>query len=157
MLVQGGQKVDLKEILANFKPMIAEEEFVLIQEKRKKLKKVVSASVGVKEDKVFILFRQIVKCGECGNFMHVTRSKSRIGKKYLYFRCGNSECTCKSKHVRAQVVLDTFYKTLDNLHFTKRNTVKIQNSLMDCIDVRHNELIEEKLRVNAVIKAKKRF
>lgn len=95
MLVQGGQKVDLKEILANFKPMIAEEEFGLIQEKRKKLKKVVSASVGVKEDKVFILFRQIVKCGECGNFMHVTRSKSRIGKKYLYFRCGNSECTCK--------------------------------------------------------------
>lgn len=31
-----------------------------------------------------------------------------------------------------------------------------QNILTDYIDVRHNELIEEKLRVNAAIKAKKR-
>ncbi len=33
---------------------------------------------------------------------------------------------------------------------------KIQNSLTYYIDVRQNELIEEKLRVNAAIKAKKR-
>ena len=39
------------------------------------------------------------------------------------------------------------------------STIKInmtQNILTDYIDVRHNELIEEKLRVNAAIKAKKR-
>ena len=59
-------------------------------------------------------------------------------------------------NVRAQVVLDALYKTLGSLHFTKRDVAKIQNSLTDYINVRHNELIEEKLRVNAAIKAKKR-
>ena len=156
ILVQGGQKVDLREILPDFKPMITEEEFGLIQAKRRKLKKVVSASVKAEEGKVFIPFRQTVKCGECGNFMHVARSKSRTGKKYLYFRCGNPECTRKQKSVRAQVILDALYKTLDSLRFTKRDIAKIQNSLTDYINVRHNELIEEKLRVNAAIKAKKR-
>lgn len=60
------------------------------------------------------------------------------------------------RNVRGQVVLDALYKTLDNLHFAKRNIAKIQNSLTDYIDVRHNELIEEKPCVNAAIKAKKR-
>lgn len=156
ILVQGGQKVDLREILPDFKPMITEEEFGLIQAKRRNLKKVVSASVKAEEGKVFIPFRQMVKCGECSNFMHVARSKSRTGKEYLYFRCGNPECTRKQKNVRAQVVLDALYKTLDSLHFTKKDVAKIQNSLTDYINVRHNELIEEKLRVNATIKAKKR-
>ena len=98
----------------------------------------------------------MVKCDEFGSFMHVARSKSRTGKKYLYFRCGNPECTRKQKNIRAQVVLDALYKTLDSLHFTKRDAAKIQNSLTDYINVRHNELIEEKLRINATIKAKKR-
>ncbi|MBR2795848.1 hypothetical protein IKE13_02260 [Candidatus Saccharibacteria bacterium] len=34
ILVQGGQKVDLREILPDFKPMITEEEFGLIQAKQ---------------------------------------------------------------------------------------------------------------------------
>ena len=156
ILVQGGQKVDLREILPDFKPMITEEEFGLIRAKRRNLKKVVSASVKDEEGKVFIPFRQMVKCGECGNFIHVARSKSRTSKKYLYFRCGNPECTRKQKNIRAQVVLGALYKTLDSLHFTKRDVAKIQNSLTDYINVRHNEPIEEKLRVNAAIKAKKR-
>ena len=156
VLVQGGQRVDLREVLLDFQPMITEEQFGLIQAKRRKLKKVVSASVKAEEGKVFIPFRQMVKCGECGNFMHVARSKSRTGKKYLYFRCGNPECTRKQKSVRAQVVLDALYKTLDNLRFTKKDVAKIHNSLKDYINVRHNELVTEKLRVNAAIKAKGR-
>ena len=49
ILVQGGQKVDLREILPDFKPMIIEEEFGLVQSKRRNLKKVVSASVKAKK------------------------------------------------------------------------------------------------------------
>ena len=82
--------------------MITEEEFGLIQPKRRNLKKVVSASVKAEEGKVFIPFRQMVKCGKCGNFMHVARSKSRTGKKYLYFRCGNPESLTGYISIRPQ-------------------------------------------------------
>ena len=85
----------------------------------------------------------MVKCDEFGSFMHVARSKSRTGKKYLYFRCGNPECTRKQKNIRAQVVLDALYKTLDSLHFTKRDAAKIQNSLTDYINVRHTNLLRK--------------
>ena len=156
ILVQGGQQVDLREILPNFKPMLTEEEFGRIQTLRGNLKKIVSASVKAKDDKAFIPFRQLMRCGECGNFMHVARSKSHSGKKYLYFRCGNPECTREQKSVRAQVFLDYFYNTLEALHFGKKEIDQLRNSLNDYINVRHNELLEEKLRVNAAIKAKKR-
>ncbi|MBQ6396234.1 recombinase family protein [Candidatus Saccharibacteria bacterium] len=101
VLVQGGQKVDLREILPDFQPMITEEQFEQIQALRHKIKKIPTASVKAKDDKVFIPFRQLVKCGVCGNFMHVARSTARSGKKFLYFRCGNPECERKQKNIRA--------------------------------------------------------
>ena len=156
VLVQGGQKVDLREILPDFQPMLTEEEFEQIQALRRKIKKIPTASVKAKENKVFIPFRQFVKCGVCGNFMHVARSTARSGKKFLYFRCGNPECERKQKNIRAQYVLNDIYETLEALHFTKKDVEKIQNHLTDYINHRHNELIEEKLRINAAIKAKKR-
>ena len=156
VLVQGGQKVDLREILPDFQPMITEEQFEQIQALRHKIKKIPTASVKAKDDKVFIPFRQLVKCGVCGNFMHVARSTARSGKKFLYFRCGNPECERKQKNIRAQYVLNDIYETLEALHFTKKDVEKIQKHLTDYINHRHNELIEEKLRVNAAIKAKKR-
>ena len=156
ILVQGGQRVDLREIIPDFQPMITEEEFGLVQARRRKIKKIPTASVKAKDDKVFIPFRQLVKCGVCGNFMHVARSTARSGKKFLYFRCGNPECERKQKNIRAQYVLNDIYETLEALHFTKKDVEKIQNHLTDYINHRHNELIEEKLRVNAAIKAKKR-
>ena len=156
VLVQGGQQVDLREILPNFKPMITEEQFGKVQTLRGNLKKIVSASVKAQDDKAFIPFRQLMRCGECGNFMHVARSRSRTGKKYLYFRCGNPECTRKQKSVRVQVFLDQFYGTLEALNFGKKELEELRKHLSDYINVRHTELIEEKLRVNAAIKAKKR-
>ena len=156
ILVQGGQQVDLREILPNFQPMLTEEQFGNIQTLRGNLRKIVSASVKAQDDKVFIPFRQLMKCGVCGNFMHVARSKSRTGKKYLYFRCGNPGCTRKQKNVRAQVFLDQFYAALESLHFGKKEIDKLRNYLNEYVNTRHTELIEEKLRVNAAIKAKKR-
>ena len=156
ILVQGGQQVDLREILPNFKPMLTEDEFGKIQTLRSSLKKIVSASVKAQDDKVFIPFRQLVKCGECGKFMHVARSRSRTGKKYLYFRCGNLECTREQKSVRAQVFLDQFYTRLEALRFGKKELAELRKYLSDYINVRHSELLEEKLRVNAAIKAKRR-
>ena len=156
ILVQAGQQVDLRQILPSFKPMLTEEQFGEVQAKRGNLKKVISASVKAIDDKTFIPFRQLMRCGECGNFMHVARSKSRTGKKYLYFRCGNTECKREQKSVRAQVFLDYFYNTLEALHFGKKEIDELRDNLNDYINVRHNELLEEKLRVNAAIKAKKR-
>lgn len=63
VLVQGGQKVDLREILPDFKPMLTEEQFEQIQALRHKIKKIPTASVKAEKDKVFIPFRQFVKCG----------------------------------------------------------------------------------------------
>lgn len=156
ILVQAGQQVDLRQILPNFKPMLTEEQFGEVQAKRGNSKKVISASIKAIDDKTFIPFRQLMRCGECGNFMHVARSKSRTGKKYLYFRCGDTECKRKQKSVRAQIFLDYFYNTLEALHFGKKEIGELRDNLNDYINVRHNELLEEKLRVNAAIKAKKR-
>ena len=156
ILVQSGQKVDLREILPSFQPMITEDQFGLVQARRRKIKKIPVASVKAQGGKVFIPFRQFVRCGSCGRFMHVSRSKSRNGNSYLYFRCGNQDCTREKKNVRVQIVLDDIYKTLDKMRFTKRDVEKIQDHLTDYIENRHNKLIEEKLRINAAFKAKKR-
>ena len=151
----GGQKVDLREILPDFKPMLTEEQFEQIQALRHKIKKIPTASVKAERDKVFIPFRQFVKCCVCGNYMHVARSTARNGDKFLYFRCGNPEYDHKQKNIRAQYVLNDIYETLESLHFTKKDVLKIQNSLAEYINVRHNELIEEKIRITATIKTKK--
>lgn len=156
ILVQSGQKVDLREILPSFQPMITEDQFGLVQARRRKIKKIPVASVKAQSGKVFIPFRQFVRCGSCGHFMHVSRSKSGNGNRYLYFRCGNQDCTREKKNIRAQVVLDDIYKILDRMRFTKRDVEKIQDHLTDYIENRHNKLIEEKLRINAAFKAKKR-
>lgn len=40
-------------------------------------------------------------------------------------------------------------------YFGKKEVKKLQDDLSDYISVRHKELLEEKLRINAAIKAKK--
>ncbi len=62
ILVQSGQQVNLRVITPNFKPLITEDEFNRVQARHRGLKKVVSASVKAEDDKVFIPFRQFVKC-----------------------------------------------------------------------------------------------
>ena len=156
ILIQGGQKVDLREILPDFKPMITEDQFGTVQARRRGLKKIVSASVKALDDKVFIPFRQIVKCSECGEFMYVSRSTSRTGEKYLYFRCGNKGCTRDKKNIRGNIVLEDIYNKLDSLKFTKKQIEKFKDGLIDYINNRHNEYVTDKLRVTAAIKAKRR-
>lgn len=51
-------------MLPNLKPLITEGGLGLIQAKRKKLRKGISASVKVEEGKVFILLCRMVKCGK---------------------------------------------------------------------------------------------
>ena len=154
VLVQKGQKVDLREIIPDFQPMITEEQFGLVQARRRKTKRIPANSVEAKEDKTFIPFRQFIRCGVCGNFMHVSPSRSRSGDKYLYFRCGNPECTREKKNIRARDVLDSIYRILETLSLKKKDIEKIRNHLTDYIENRHDKLIEEKLRINAAIKAK---
>ena len=156
VLVQGNQQVDLREILPDFKPMLTEDEFGLIQARRRKLKKIPSTSIKAEDNKVFIPFRQLAICGECGNFLHVARAKSHTGIKYLYFRCGNPNCTRKQKNIRVQVFLEDFYKTLDKICFTKRDVNKVRDKLTDYIETQYNILLKDKLQINAAIKAKRR-
>lgn len=157
ILVQSGQQVDLRVITPNFKPLITEDEFNRVQARRRGLKKVVSASVKAEDDKVFIPFRQFVKCGVCGNFMHVSRATSHNKtEKYLYFRCGNRECTRDKKNIRSREVLASIYETIDSLKITPKKIKAARAELTDYINNRHNEYITEKLSINAAIKAKKR-
>lgn len=157
MLVQAGQSVDLREIQTNFKPMLTEEEFGAVQARRKSLKKAIMASVKVKDDKVFVPFRQFVKCGVCGNYMYVQRSESATKKKkFLYLRCSCKECTRDKKNIRGNVALEGIYEALDALNFTKKEIEYIRKDLTDYITFRHDEFVNEKLRISATIKNKQR-
>ena len=87
--------------------------------------------------------------------MHVQRSVSgNKADKFLYFRCGNKECTRKKKNIRAREILEEIYKAIEALNFNKKEIEEIRQKLSDYIEYRHDELLTEKLRINATIKNK---
>lgn len=108
LLVQGGQEVDLRKV-ANFKPMITEEEFDAVQEmslsKRKNIRN--------KKREEFYPLRQFVRCKHCGNYMAVGKSRNAAGKYYLYYRCSTKDCPVRN--IRAHLVFDRLYEELAKL------------------------------------------
>lgn len=90
--------------------------------------------------------------------MYVQRSVSSNKKdKFLYFRCGNPDCTREKKNVRGRVILKQIYDAIEKLNFNKKKDVdRIRADLREYIDHRHGELVTEKLRLNAQIKVKMR-
>lgn len=114
VLVQAKQEVDLRQ-LYDFEPAVTEEDFFEIQQLNYRRIK------PNKPHKVaFYPFRQMVCCAYCDSSMVVAPS-SGSSKRYLYFRCDNTNCTRKKRSIRAKVVVDFIYDLLhEGLNFSEK-------------------------------------
>lgn len=75
ILVQGGRTIDLREVNPNFKSMMTEDEYNAAQEmSQERARKNVTIS---KKDfgRIFLPFRHMIICKECGKPMIIGRSK----------------------------------------------------------------------------------
>ncbi len=111
ILNYGPMAVDLRDIPeADFRPMITEEHFREVQ-------KVISQKGRqyLKQQNRFGLMplRDIIMCSECGRKCTVYPSKSKSGKRYLYYTCRNPECPRCGKGTRGKVIFDWLYKFLE--------------------------------------------
>lgn len=115
ILIQADKEKDLRtEYSANFKPMVSQEMYELVQEESNKKRTRVDLPTP-KTPNVFYPLRGMVICNQCGKTMAVGASKGK-NKKYLYYRCDNKECSVKS--IRAKYIFDALYQTLDKFKFT---------------------------------------
>ena len=114
VLVQAGKEQYLNDV--GFQPMITEEEY----EKVQAMENVQRANLHNAKRRSFYPLRQFVKCAHCGKYMMVGPSKSRSGKKYLYFRCDTKECPMKGKSVRANIIFDAIFAELEKLKFNEK-------------------------------------
>lgn len=89
ILIQAGQKVDLREIY-DFKPVISEEEYANVQQlSGNKTKPYASKRA------TYYPLKMMIICSFCGNHMYAEASKSSSGSKYLYYRCDKDYCEKK--------------------------------------------------------------
>lgn len=120
LLVQAGQEVDLRLVVDDFKPMVTEDEYNVVQS-------IVAANPHGKTGKTskknrttFYPLRGMVRCGVCGSVMYAGASRSHNGERFLYFRCDNKECTRQTKNIRALVIFEAIYAALDSIEFTDK-------------------------------------
>lgn len=139
VLCQAGQEVDLRNIVANFKPMVSEETYGKVQKMRSEGHR---WQLRLKKRSNFYPLRNMVKCEECGHMMVVGPSTSSSGRRLLYYRCDNKDCSRIKKSVRANVIFEQLYSMLDEMKFTKKDYEEYRKTLGKYT----NEMVE-KLRV----------
>lgn len=117
VLIQASQSVDLTK-LYDFQPAISEETYFKIQQlSRSKL-----SPIHTKYKKAFYPLKGMIICSFCHTgYMVVAPSKSRSGKRYLYFRCDNDLCTRKKKSIRAKIIFEYIYSLFEGgLNLTEK-------------------------------------
>lgn len=113
-LQQAGESVNLTTIPeADFKPMVTREEYDAVQQKldgRHTTHRTHTSAT------IFLPLRGLVYCDCCGHKMYPGASSGNAkGKKFVYFSCQNKKCKRKNKSIRANVIFDELYKTLEQL------------------------------------------
>ena len=108
LLVQAGQTVDLRELDPDFEPVVTPEEYNQVQLlSRHRLTPYNTRRY------TFYPLKAIVRCALCDHNMVVAPSTSHTkSKRYLYYRCDNSDCRRKKRSIRAKVVFDFIYQFL---------------------------------------------
>ncbi len=151
VLVQAGQAVDLRVICPGFKPMITEEEYNKAQEvcQDRSRRKLVLYNDN-KPEKLFLPFRQMIICKECGSKMLISRSRGSKGTYYLNAYCQNKSCTRSPRGIRIGEILEDMYKVLDGLKFSEGDYEKFARSMQDYIGIKLDELITEKRSLNGL-------
>lgn len=109
VLFQTNKTIDLRDAY-DFIPAVSEDDFNEVQ----RLARATQSPLVVNRRKTFYPLRSLVKCSFCSRSMSPGASKSRAGKRYLYYRCTNNDYTRKKKSIRAIVVFDFIYKLLEN-------------------------------------------
>lgn len=94
----------------DFIPAVSEEDFNEVQ----RLSRATQSPLVTNRRKTFYPLRSMVKCSFCNRSMSPAASKSRAGKRYLYYRCTNNDCTRKKKAIRAIVIFNFIYNLLEN-------------------------------------------
>lgn len=103
ILNQAGGSIDLRTAPIPFTPIIDEETFYKIQGFSR-----VRTRGANKKRSIFLPLRDLVFCEVC-NFtkpVSVGRSKDRLGRYLLYYRCKNKNCPRKPSNMRARVIFD---------------------------------------------------
>lgn len=138
ILIQGGEKVDLRT-LYNFVPATTEEQYQQIQMMMRSVRSRFS-----KKRMAFYPLKQMVRCVYCQENMVVAPSKSRSGKRYLYFRCDTKGCRRSRKSMRAHVIFDYIYKLLEEgVGFTKKEYDRYYNSISKISGNERTKLVQQ--------------
>lgn len=149
---QKGRSFDFREVsYIPFEPMIDENTFYKAQEHNR----VATRGKG-KKKVVFLPLRGFVYCSVCNyeKSAIVAKSKSRLGKYYVYFYCRNTECTKKPKNVRAKSVImdivDIVEKHLKNL--PKEAYEKYLEDVTSFTETQKERMVADIARFRSVIK-----
>lgn len=152
VLNQAKQQVDLRE-LYNFEPAVSEDDWNHIQSLSYRR---------IKPSKphklAFYPLRLMVLCSLCGMTMRVGASKSRMGKRLLYYRCDNKTCTRKKKSIRSKAIfVDFLYKFVaDGLNFTEGEYKKYYERMSKITDDKREKMRTELNSKRGVLKFTKR-
>lgn len=150
ILEQKYEEKDLRTIPEiNFKPMITEEEYDLVQAMTRSNPR--SRGETVKGAQFYPL-RRFVHCGKCHSEMRVGKSKGKAGKYFLYFRCDNKECSVKN--VRAKILFDALYKELGKMKFSEKEYKKFEKEIDVLTEEQVIKLRREKRSLEGSIKIK---
>ena len=148
MLVQAGQVVDLRVINPSFKPMVTEDEYNQVQEMSQDRTRVRSKFFEPNPEKLFLPFRHMIVCKECGHDMIIARSRGRNGTYYLNARCDCKECTRKPRAIRVGEILDDIYQVLNKIKFTEKEYQGFLKDMKEYTETKLDDLIVEKRSLN---------
>ncbi len=80
-----------------------------------------------KQVRHFFLFRRMVKCGTCRNFLVAERQKG-----YVYYRCHTRECT--QSPIREEGLTEQFVELLSRIEFSKSQTEFFRKAITKYVD-----------------------
>ena len=152
VLVQAKQQVDLRE-LYDFEPAVSDDDWNYIQSlSYRRIKPSKPHALA------FYPLRLMVHCSSCGMTMRVGASKSRMGKRLLYYRCDNKNCTRKKKSIRSKAILvDFLYKFVaDGLNFTEDDYKKYYEGMSKITDDKREKIRIELNSKRGALKVTKR-
>jgi site-specific DNA recombinase len=135
ILVQAGQKVDLRQIY-NFEPATTEEDYFAIQtlaDKRSKPYK--------QRRTAYYPFKMMVLCSFCGQRMYAGAAKGHT-KRYLFYRCDKDTCPRQKKSIRGKVILEFIYDFFKSgLHLTEKDYRDYYDGMTYITKSRHEKLL----------------
>lgn len=146
ILIQAGQKVDLRDIY-DFQPVINEHLYNFVQQ---------LSYHRIKPNKphktAFYPLKMMIVCSFCGNNMYIGPSTGRT-KRYLNARCDNGLCSRKKKSIRMINIFNFIYDFLEEgLNFSEKEYSDYHRNTSEISVMRRERLNIEIHSKQAVLK-----